>query len=147
MEILHQNKLIIFEGLDRSGKSTLRLELLKNLKNIITVDRMTASNYVYAMFYNREEDFIYLAYLESVLNTRGIVVYCYCDYSEYLTRCKNTNHEVLTGKEFETQRFLYEYYFKKVTLYRNIIKFDTGKLSTEKCLDILIPYVKSAHLE
>lgn len=141
------NRIVIFEGLDRSGKSTLRLELLKKIKNIITVDRMTASNYVYAMYYNREEDFIYLAYLESVLSTRGVIVYCYCNYEEYLKRCGNTNHEILSEKDFNIQRKLYDYYFNNVTLYKNIIKFDTGVLSTEQCLDILLPYIERAHLE
>lgn len=144
--IMTTNKLVIFEGLDRSGKSTLRLELLKKIKNIITVDRLTASNYVYAMFYNREEDFLYLAYLEAVLMTRGIVVYCYTDYKTYKERCKNTEHEILSEKDFIAQQSLYEYYFKNVTLYRNIIKFDTSNMSTESCLNILISYIQKAYL-
>lgn len=140
------NKLIIFEGIDRSGKSSLRIELLKKIKNIITIDRLTPSNYVYSMFYKREEDRDYLAYLEAVLSTRGIVVYCYCNYETYLKRCSDTKHEILSEEDFNTQRMQYEFYFSHITLYNHIIKFDTSDMPVNRILDILIPYINNLQI-
>ena len=141
------NKLVIFEGTNRSGKSTLRMELLKSIPNILTIDRFTPSNYVYSMLYNREEDFVYLAYLEFIMSTRGIIVYCYTDYPTYIQRCKNTGHEVQTEEEFNKEKKIFEDYFNNITLYKNIIKFDTSKMSTESCVKILIPYILNAKIE
>lgn len=141
------NRLVVFEGTNRSGKSTLRMELLKRIPNILTIDRFTGSNYVYSVLFNREEDFVYLAYLEFVLSSRGIVVYCYTDYPTYVERCKNTGHEIQTEEEFNKEREIFDYYFSQVTSYKNIIKFDTSKMSTDSCLKILIPYILSARLE
>ena len=141
------NRLVVFEGTNRSGKSTLRMELLKRIPNILTIDRFTGSNYVYSVLFNREEDFVYLAYLEFVLSSRGIVVYCYTDYPTYVERCKNTGHEIQTEEDFNKEKEVFEYYFNQVTSYKNIIKFDTSKMSTDSCLKILIPYLLRARLE
>jgi thymidylate kinase len=140
------NKLIIFEGIDRVGKSSLREALRKKMPGLITIDRLTPSNYVYSTFYKREEDKDYLAYLEAVLSTRGIVVYCYCNYQTYLKRCNDTKHEILSEKEFNTQRMIYDFYFKYITLYQHIIKFDTSDITVERILKILIPYINNLQI-
>lgn len=144
--IMTTNRVVIFEGTNRSGKTALRLELLKVIPNLLTIDRFTPSNYVYSMLFNREEDFAYLAYLEYILSTRSIIVYCYTDYPTYIERCKNTGHEVQSEFNFNTEKLFYDQYFKDVTLFKNIIKFDTGKMTTESCLKILLPYIHGAPL-
>ena len=135
------NKLIIFEGCDRSGKSSLRLELLKKIPNILTIDRLMASNYVYAKYFNRKEDFEYLRYLDSVLSMRGIIVYCYCDYKTYLKRCKDTKHEIFSEKEYNLQRKLYDIYLDEETSF-NVLNLNTGKYTIKECVKILIEYIK-----
>lgn len=140
------NKLLIFEGIDRSGKTSLREALRKKIPGLITIDRLTPSNYVYSMFYKREEDRDYLAYLEAVLSTRGIVVYCYCNYETYLKRCTDTKHETLSEEDFNTQRMQYEFYFSHMTLYNYIIKFDTSSMTVDRILDILIPYINNLQI-
>ena len=97
-------KILLFSGIDKSGKSALRTELLKKIPNQLTIDRLFPSNYVYAKFYDRaSENFEFIKQLDKTFKDIGIIIYKYCDYKTYYIRCISSDHDILSITEFKTQ--------------------------------------------
>ncbi|MFX0084241.1 MAG: hypothetical protein ACFFAU_01105 [Candidatus Hodarchaeota archaeon] len=132
-------KILIFEGIDRTGKTTLRRNLLDKHPDVMTVDRLFLSQLVYNEYYKRnlETEILNLTekYIEDI-----IVVYTFCDYETYLDRCSRFGHPILSREDYRKQQTLFNLYLKKGK-FKRILKINTGTNNQEQCLDLLLKYI------
>lgn len=99
-------KYVMFDGLDRSGKTTIKdlFKLYDNHFNL-TTDRGLLSNIVYNEFfrgYKNHNEFFKMAESLAKVNVEYFVFIC--SYENYLKRKDNNNY---TKKEFEEQKRLF----------------------------------------
>jgi len=94
---MNNPKLIIFEGMDRTGKTTLMKKVWELRGRVdCCVDRYIVSNIVYNEFYERKTALNSLEYLDFIEdNNKTIIVYVTTTYSDYKERALKTNHEIL----------------------------------------------------
>lgn len=76
--ILENHALLIFEGLDKTGKTTVRHEILKQTNRFIIWDRGMASQYVYGKLFNKDE-----IPLQSLRIIENSLLYGYIDHLSY----------------------------------------------------------------
>lgn len=136
---------IIFEGLDKVGKTTLEWELLKatNFKHIV-IDRGPVGYLVFDKIFEREEtnseqDFIQKA--KDIMKTKDfLIVYCEASYDIVLKRLKEHN-EICPYNYIEAQKIylnnIRKFYDKEMTL-----ELDTSFLSIDECIDLIIRKIK-----
>lgn len=136
---------IIFEGLDKVGKTTLEWELLKatNFKHIV-IDRGPVGYLVFDKIFKREEtnseqDFIQKA--KDIMKTKDfLIVYCEASYDIVLKRLKEHN-EICSYNYIEAQKIylnnIRKFYDKEMTL-----ELDTSFLSIDECIDLIIKKIK-----
>lgn len=79
--------LVIFEGLDKTGKTTLIGEVNKatGFKHIV-LDRFAVSSIVYSKLLNRGYEQMYYDILNVVKQTNVMMVYCYTDKETWENR-------------------------------------------------------------
>jgi len=136
-------KLVVFEGVDRSGKSTLAKEFNKqtNFKHIV-VDRAFLSQAAYSIIYNREKNLDSILSMIRKLGNDLVVVYVTASKETIEKRLLESNHEKI-NLEFDTKMFDFFYDLiscKKITIntdnkpvsdnINKIIKF----IEEEKCM-------------
>ena len=108
------NKILIFEGIDKAGKSFMKKELLKKYQKQMTIDRLFISNLVYDDFYNRNYiDHKFISTIIDKLRDVTIIIYVYCNYDTYVDRCVRTSHEILNEHDFIKQHQLFIDILKK----------------------------------
>jgi thymidylate kinase len=130
------SKILIFEGLDKTGKSTLRKELLSVIPHQMTIDRLVMSQLVYDKFYNRYDNTRFIKNVIDILKPISIVIFVKCSYDKYIERCKNTNHEILSKSDFEYQLDLFEHTLFQLNY--NTIIIDTSKDTIEESCSKLL---------
>ena len=74
------NKIIIFEGIDRTGKTTLKKLYFKIHPEDMLIDRLFVSGIVYDKFYARKSNTDFLLFLINVFKNISIIVYVFCSY-------------------------------------------------------------------
>ncbi|MBZ4649280.1 hypothetical protein [Thermosipho sp. (in: thermotogales)] len=107
--------LLIFEGLDKTGKTTLKNEVLKVTNKHICWDRGPASQWVYGQLYNKPDtpDINELYKLEkSISNAYPVFyVYTYSRLSDIKDRMKLCNEsQFLIDKIYETLDYYLTYF-------------------------------------
>lgn len=130
-------KLIIIEGTDRVGKSTLIEELHKatNYKHIIN-DRGVLSNIVYSQVYGRMTPELSKQYKElekQIAKTNHLVIYLTCDAKILEQRRKDTNHEPV---DFKYHQKLFASAVEATPL--SVCTFDTAALKPHNIVQKLI---------
>ncbi len=114
-------KILLFEGVDASGKTTLINEVLKLTNEFICVHRFSASQYVFNGEYYENPGKTNLSdclKIDRCLKNVGIYVYCVADAEIITQRMKDKKED---KQRFKTQNFdlnlmLYDYYFSKTPL-------------------------------
>ena len=136
---------IIFEGLDKVGKTTLEWALHKrtNFKHIV-IDRGPIGYLVFDKIFkreeaNREQDFIQKA--KDIMKTKDfLIVYCEASYDIVLKRLKEHN-EICPYNYIEAQKIylnnIRKFYDKEMTL-----ELDTSFLNIDECIDLIIKKIK-----
>ena len=136
--------LVIFEGMDKTGKSTLVREfnVATNYKHIV-LDRGPLSSYVYDSIYNRGCRYSYEGFEKAICNINHLVVLCIA--SEYtIDRRLVEAGEFLPKEQIEAggvphiQKKFIEESFKSNM---NVVTINTDE-SIEYCLDIIKECVK-----
>ena len=133
---------IIFEGLDKTGKTTLEWELLKatNFKHIV-IDRGPAGYATFDKILNREtpsgvSNFIKQA--REIMELDSMVVYCKANEQVVNQRLKDHNEKQLdSGWPYENMQELYE---RNVHLFydsRNVLVLDTSDKTIPQCIKII----------
>ena len=132
-----KNRIIIFEGIDKTGKSALIDKLHNYCKKQMIIHRWFISNMVYEDFYSRDkEDWPYMEKIMKILKRDIIIVYTECDHFTYAKRCVKTEHPVLTEKKFNVQKMLFDNHLKESKL--PVIRINTTSVDIKKSFKELI---------
>lgn len=113
---MNNPKLIIFEGMDRTGKTTLMKKVWELRGRIdCCVDRYVVSNIVYNEFYKRKTKLNDLEYLDFIKDDKNtIIVYVTTTYSCYSSRAVETNHDILPYEKWSSQDYIFERIMKQL---------------------------------
>jgi thymidylate kinase len=130
--------IIIFEGVDRVGKTTAirKFNEQTNFEHII-VDRMFISHYVYAKKFGRKINKEYYKTIENLLGDNLIIVYLYGNVQELENRCIITKHEPI---DFQKDMELFDKYFEDSTC--NVISINTSINSIDETVEKIIEEVE-----
>lgn len=142
MKVWDKPILIIFEGVDKSGKTTLK-DLFNKKTNFsyVVLDRLTASSKIYNNFFNRDRLEYYNQFEKRVLESFNVlVVLCECETKTIIERLKNAN-ELLPEKLKDIDKVKAEFRKEVDNSFSNYIVIDTMKEINE-CVDEIIKRVK-----
>ena len=95
-------KIVILEGCDGVGKSSVRVLISNYNGNYFILERFTPSIYAYGKLYNRDIDLTYIAEVESALlrSFRVCPIFLFCSIDELYKRFKRGKH-VVTLKKYD----------------------------------------------
>jgi deoxyadenosine/deoxycytidine kinase len=133
-------KVIVFEGIDKTGKTSLIEALHKatNYKHII-VDRFAATAYAYGTLKNRKNfdmtELLQLFYDFAIFSDL-IVIYVTCDKKVWFDRMKRANETSVSIDEFDLLDKYYREFFTHVKLNSDIVAYtiDTTTKNIEQCV-------------
>lgn len=133
-----KQKIIIFEGVDKSGKTTLLNKFNKetNFKYWV-MDRSIISSLVYNELFKRKDEEYYIDILETMLENFDILfIYCYADIKDIKQRLSLHNEALPTQlQNIEKVNNLYKYYLNSINLGRPAyIELNTSQLSVDECI-------------
>lgn len=131
--------LIIFEGVDKSGKTSLKDKFNKKTNfSYVVLDRLTTSSKIYNDFFNRDRLEYYNKFERSIVTTFNVlVVLCECDTSLIEERLEKAN-EVLPEqlKNIDEVKKAFEREIEKS--FTNYIVIDTTNRSIDDCVEDII---------
>lgn len=142
---------VIFEGLDKAGKTTLEWEFLKatNFKHIV-VDRGPVGYKVFDELFGRnnklsEQEFIHQA-RKMMKNKDFMVVYLKCDAEVAEARIEVEDNEVCPYDYKKAQKL----YDKEVHRYYKsdrVLEIDTTDVKIEKCVQSILEKLEDINYE
>ncbi len=126
--------IVIFEGMDKSGKSTLLHAFNKTTDFLhFVIDRGPISNLVYNQIFSRNYGVDYSGMIDHITKHDHLIVYCKAD-KEVVTKRLLDNNEVLPNHSiYEQNRYLFESF-----LFQSPFKYviiDTTVATIDECLD------------
>jgi len=143
---MKRNFYLIFEGIDRVGKTTTRklVEKERNVKDT-GIDRFIGSSIVYGKIYKRysKKEFEKLYNDEYLFSTTfdTILIFLYSSVDITIKRIEESGHEKIDKKLLtETLKEFNNYYEK--SSFKNKIKIDTGKYSQKEVVEKILNYLK-----
>lgn len=131
--------LIIFEGVDKSGKTTLKDKFNKKTNfDYVVLDRLTTSSKIYNNFFNRDRLEYYNRFERSILETFNVlVVLCECNTSLIEERLKDAN-EILPKQLKDIDKVKKAFKEEVIKSFKNYVIIDTSERGTEECIEIII---------
>ena len=133
-------KIIILEGLDGSGKTTLKRHIDEATNyEYIFIDRLTGSTLTYDMATGRKDRKDILLDIENRLSKDFLLVYCYAPIDVLMDRIEYKKDR-LTRKMAVEQLKLFDKYLE-MTPIKNI-KVNTGE-DIEKCVSKIKLFIKN----
>lgn len=144
---LERVKLVIFEGCDKSGKTTLFRKFRAATDYIpLAIDRFTGSNLVYDRYYERESN------TKNYLRSEGKLQMVYDCYLVVLTADDEVIHQRIVSEESgEPKRIALDNYrlinegfrnYHRESKYKNKLILDTGELSISECLEQILLFTR-----
>ena len=134
--------LVIFEGVDKSGKTTLKDEFNKrtNFKYVV-LDRLTTSSKIYNEFFERDRLEYYENFEDVVRESFNVlVVLCECDTSLIVERLAKANEKLPRQLEnIDEVKKRFEEVLERS--YENYTVIDTSKTSIKECVESIIAIV------
>lgn len=132
---------VIFEGLDKAGKTTLEWEFLKatNFKHMV-IDRGPVGYLTFDKIFGRstklgDENFIH--YARKITKSNDfIVVYCTVDKNVAEERLKA--HNETCPYDYEKAQKLYRDNVHRYYKDDKVIEIDTTFLTVERCVEVII---------
>ena len=151
IELFPKPKLIILEGPDKVGKSTIYQMLRKKTEyGPLVIDRFLASNFAYDNYWERNS--VHIEYddydqieknLMEIFDCYLVVLYC-SDTSVLLDRInrEETNHDLETLQEDALKKLdmLFDEYYCYSKFFKT--KIDTSKNSPEETLDQILKFIE-----
>lgn len=138
---------IVFEGLDKSGKTTLEWEFLKatNFKHVI-IDRGPVGYIVFDSIFDRTSDYgeeQFAQNINTMIRSKDfLVVYCKVQADTAMQRLKEHNEEC--PYDYKDAQRKYDIAINR--LYKefgvNVITIDTTFISIEKCVELIVEKLK-----
>jgi thymidylate kinase len=142
--------LIIFEGLSGAGKTTLftpvhRARSYKDLH----IHRFTATHYVYAIQNKRDVDLNELQDMEMALQKTMPTVLVWCRPAPSVAARRTVEKRDTNVKEidFVVADGQFKKYLSRLTEFDHILELDTGKLSVEECVALIVAKVEEVERE
>lgn len=133
---------VVFEGLDKSGKTTLEYAFLKrtNYEHIV-VDRGPVGYMVFDKIFgrvrftnNRKENFIWQA--RKMMKAKDfLIVYCKAPLDVVEERLKDHNEEC--PYNYKEAQKVYDEYINRFYFKRYVVEIDTTK-SIDECVDLIV---------
>ena len=142
MKIEDRPILIIFEGVDKSGKTTLK-DLFNKKTNFsyVVLDRLTTSSKIYNNFFERDRLEYYEKFERSVTESFNVlVVLCECETSIIIERLKNAN-EFLPEELKDIDKVKAAFRNEVDNSFINYVVINTEN-DINECVDTLIKRVK-----
>lgn len=135
--------LIIFEGVDKSGKTTIKDRFNKKTNfGYVVLDRLTTSSKIYNEFFGRDRLGYYNEVENSVIKAFNVlVVLCECDTEIISRRLSNANEELpeqLKDIDKVKKAFREEVYKSFI----NYVVIDTTSRDVDECVENIITIVK-----
>ncbi len=137
--------ILIFEGPDKSGKTTLR-ELIRKVRNHedVTLDRYFGSMIVYGRLFNRytEKEVKEWYEKERIMDIwfSPVLVYVKCSVEKMQERIKENSHEPIAQDFLKKTIEEYDRYFDE-SQYKYKLTIDTSLLTIEETCDKLVDYM------
>lgn len=136
---------IVFEGLDKTGKTTLEWELLKatNFKHVV-IDRGPVGYMTFDKLLNREtklgnQEFIHQARKIMKPHSEFIVVYCNANENIVNERLANHNETQLDcGCPYSKMQKMYKDNIHRFYKPEKTLELDTSDKSIEECVQLII---------
>lgn len=133
--------ILLFTGVDKSGKSTLMNEVLKTTNRHICVDRFTACQYVYGELKNKVDtpEIFELRKLEAWMSVAPIpafFVYVSAETHIIAKRFKEHNETDIHVSQIVKVKEGYTKYLQNSPL--RVININTSRLSVEEATDLII---------
>lgn len=141
---------VIFEGLDKAGKTTLEWEFLKrtNFKHMV-IDRGPVGYMTFDKLFGREtklgnHDFVHQA-RKIMKNQDFMVVYCFAPENIAAERLKEHNEKCPYdyGKAQKLLRDNIKRYYRK----EKVLNLDTSKLTIDECVGLIVGKLKDMQWE
>lgn len=140
---MSKQTIVIFEGIDKSGKSTLlkKFNELTNYKYWV-LDRGFVSSLVYNELFNRENKEEYLKLAKKMCKEFDIhIVYCYASYFDIQERLKNANETLPPELEdILDVSYTFEYYLRQLPC--NKLYLNTSTESIDECVKSIYQFVE-----
>lgn len=134
--------IIIFEGQDKTGKTTLlnSFNSKTNFKYLV-LDRCTISSKVYDKVFKRNRRKYYNNVEKKLLNSFNVlVVLCTCDKDVILKRLKEANEEL--PKELSDITYINSLFIKEASEgFKNVLEIDTTNGDIDTIVDKIIDEV------
>ena len=134
--------LIIFEGVDKTGKTTIRDRFNKKTNfGYVVLDRLTTSSKIYNEFFERDRLDYYKTIEDAMIKAFNVlVVLCECDTEIILERLRNANEELpeqLRNIDEVKKAFREEVERSFI----NYVVIDTTNKEIDECVDSIITRV------
>lgn len=137
---------IIFEGLDKTGKTTLERELLKetNFEHIV-IDRGPAGYLAFDEIFKRETNFCrnqeFLKQAKMVKNSDDILV-IYCTTEEYIAKRRLLLHKETCPYNYKNAQKIYEYNVNFLYDSNKLLILNTGDKNLKECIELIIEKIE-----
>jgi thymidylate kinase len=133
-------KILIFTGLDKCGKTTLKNEVLKQTNDFICVERFTADQYVYNGMNYKNPGGTTLAdciRIDTLLKDAACYVYLFADRKTIFARMIDNNEQDVQFKmkNFDEVSKKFVEYLSKTPI--KVIKVDTGAMNIKESVDYI----------
>lgn len=134
--------LIIFEGVDKSGKTTLKDKFNKETDfRYVVLDRLTTSSKVYNNLFCRDRIDYYNKFEDSLKRTFNVlVVLCECDTNLVIERLKKAN-ETLPEQLKDIDKVKKNFYIEIERSFDNFMIINTEE-DINDCVERIIKRVK-----
>ena len=142
---MSENKpiLIIFEGVDKSGKTTIKDRFNKKTNfGYVVLDRLTTSSKIYNEFFGRDRLGYYNEVENSVIKAFNVlVVLCECDTEIISRRLSNANEKLPEQlKDIDKVKKAFREEVDKSFI--NYVVIDTTSRDVDECVENIITIVK-----
>lgn len=136
---------VVFEGLDKAGKTTLEWEFLKatNFKHIV-IDRGPIGYMVFDKIFDRatkigNNNFIHQA-RKLTKSKDFMIVYCFAN--ESIVKKRLAEHNETCPYNYTKAQKLYESNIKRFYKSEKVLEIDTTNQSIEECVKLIVEKVK-----
>ena len=134
--------LIIFEGVDKTGKTTIRDRFNKKTNfGYVVLDRLTTSSKIYNEFFGRDRLGYYKTIEDAMIKAFNVlVVLCECDTEIILERLRNANEEL--PEQLRNVDEVKKAFRREVERsFINYVVIDTTNKEIDECVDSIITRV------
>ena len=134
--------LIIFEGADKTGKTTIRDRFNKKTNfGYVVLDRLTTSSKIYNELFGRDRLGYYKTIEDAMIKAFNVlVVLCECDTEIILERLRNANEEL--PEQLRNVDEVKKAFRREVERsFINYVVIDTTNKEIDECVDSIITRV------